>query len=323
MDRCIKSLLYSIDESVEILIVDDGSTDNTFEIAGQYKEKYPKIITIIHQENKGHGGAINTGIKYASGMYLKVVDSDDWVDNTAYEKILDKLKCFYNDCDRIDMMISNYVYEKIGKKHKKIIKYGNVFPEGKVFSWNDIKKFRLGQYLLMHSVIFRTKLLRDCGLKLPKHTFYVDNLFVYYPLSSVKTMYYINVDFYRYFIGSQEQSVNEKVMIKRIDQQIHVNKMMVDCKHLKTVGNSKLQQYLFHFLEIVTLVSSILLIRSNNNENLKKMNELWNYINERNNYFYKKLRKGLPGKIMSLPGRIGRFISVCLYKISRSTVGFN
>ncbi len=72
----------------------------------------------------------------------------------------------------------------------------------------------------MHSVIYRTELLRNCGLKLPKHTFYVDNIYVYYPLPHVTSLYYLDVDFYRYFIGREDQSVNEKNMIKRIDQQL-------------------------------------------------------------------------------------------------------
>ena len=86
----------------------------------------------------------------------------------------------------------------------------------------------LGQYILMHSVIYRTELLRQCGLELPEHTFYVDNIFVYQPLPHVKTMYYLDVNFYRYFIGRDDQSVNEQVMIGRIDQQIRVNKLMID-----------------------------------------------------------------------------------------------
>ena len=102
------------------------------------------------------------------------------------------------------------------------MRYDNVLPQDTIFTWEDIGHFRKGQYLLMHSVIYRTQLLIDCGLELPKHTFYVDNLFVYVPLKHVKNLYYINVDFYRYFIGRQDQSVNERVMIKRIDQQIKV-----------------------------------------------------------------------------------------------------
>ncbi len=99
--------------------------------------------------------------------------------------------------------------------------------------------FRKGQYILMHSVIYRTKLLRECGLELPKHTFYVDNLYVYVPLPCVKTLYYMDVDFYRYFIGREDQSVNENVMIRRIDQQIKVNKIMVDSFDLWKIAGSK------------------------------------------------------------------------------------
>ena len=86
----------------------------------------------------------------------------------------------------------------------------------------------VGKYILMHSVIYRTGLLRDCGLELPKHTFYVDNLFVYQPLPHVQTMYYMDVNFYRYFIGREDQSVHEDVMIRRIDQQLFVNRIMID-----------------------------------------------------------------------------------------------
>ena len=79
----------------------------------------------------------------------------------------------------------------------------------------------------MHSLIFRTQLLRDCGLCLPEHTFYVDNLVAFVPFPYVKTMYYADVNFYRYFIGREDQSVNEAVMIGRIDQQLLVTKLML------------------------------------------------------------------------------------------------
>ena len=85
----------------------------------------------------------------------------------------------------------------------------------------------------MHSVIYRTELLKECGLVLPKHTFYVDNLFVFQPLPYVKKICYIDVDFYRYFIGREDQSVNEKVMISRIDQHIRAAKLMKEHYSIK------------------------------------------------------------------------------------------
>lgn len=322
MRYCIESLLPGGDD-VELLIVNDGSSDQTADIANEYAKKYPTIIKAIHQENGGHGEAVNTGIRNASGYYLKVVDSDDWVDTRAYLKILEKIHDFITREKSVDMMISNFVYEKEGAKYKKVMKYENVLPEGTIFTWNDIGQFRKGQYLLMHSVIYRTQLLKECGLELPKHTFYVDNLFVYRPLEHVQKIYYINVDFYRYFIGREDQSVNERVMIKRVDQQIKVNKLMIEQVNLENVTSQKLREYMLHHLEIVTIVSAILLIRSGTAENLKKKKELWEYIKEKDINFYYHLKYGILGRTINLPGRVGRGISVSVYKISQRLVGFN
>ena len=190
MRHCIETLLTG-GEEVEILIVDDGSTkDNTAEIADEYAEKYPTICRAIHQENGGHGEAVNAGLRNATGIYYKVVDSDDWVNEEAYVQILETLRRFVYGEETLDMLISNFVYEKQGVKHKKVMNYRTAIPKDKLIGWDEVKGFMMGQYILMHSVIYRTELLRQCGLELPKHTFYVDNIFVYQPLPHVKTLYY-------------------------------------------------------------------------------------------------------------------------------------
>ncbi|MEE1248619.1 MAG: glycosyltransferase family 2 protein [Lachnospiraceae bacterium] len=322
MEHCVESLLKG-GEDVEILIIDDGSRDATAEIADNYAKKYPTIVRAIHQENGGHGEAVNTGIRNASGLYFKVVDSDDWVDESAYLQILDKLKELIGGSRVLDMFISNFVYEKQGAKHKKIMRYTKQLPQEQIFTWNDVRHFTKGKYLLMHSVIYRTKLLTECGLELPKHTFYVDNIFVYKPLPSVKTMYYLDVDFYRYFIGREDQSVNEKVMIGRIDQQIKVNKIMVDEFNLYKISNRKLRNYMFNYLEIITVISTIMCIRSGTEENLEKKRELWHYIKQKDLRLFHHLRNSILGQFTNLPGKGGRKISVAAYKITQKVVGFN
>lgn len=322
MEHCIESLLPG-GEDVEIIVVDDGSTDRTAEIADAYAEKYPTIVKAVHQENGGHGEAVNAGIRNATSLYFKVVDSDDWVDGEAYQRVLDTLRDLSGGSAALDMLISNFVYEKEGAKRKKVMKYTGTLPEGKIFGWNEARHFRKGQYILMHSVIYRTQLLRECGLELPKHTFYVDNLFVYVPLPHVKNMFYLNVDFYRYFIGREDQSVNEKVMISRIDQQIKVNKMMVEAVDLWKLPNRRLRKYMFNYLEIITVVSTIMLIRSGTKENLEKKRELWKYLKEYDLRLFWHLRNGIMGQAMNLPGKGGRKISVAAYKISQKVVGFN
>ena len=207
MRKCVESLLKG-GEDVEIIIVDDGSTDDTPRIADELEKKYPSIIRVVHKPNGGHGSAVNTGLEYATGLFFKVVDSDDWVKEEAYDEILNKLRELIRSGQMIDMLISNFVYEKEGARHCKVMRYKHALPQDRVFEWKDVRHFRTGQYILMHSVIYRTGLLRECGLKLPEHTFYVDNLFVFEPLPYVKKMYYMDVNFYRYYIGRADQSVN-------------------------------------------------------------------------------------------------------------------
>ena len=322
MRKCIESLLPGGDE-VEIIIVNDGSKDGTAAIADEYAAKYPTIVKAVHQENGGHGEAVNAGLRNATGLYYKVVDSDDWVNEEAYLKILAKLAELVKSGNMVDMLISNYVYEKEGKKRKKVMQYRTAFPTDQVFTWDDVKFLHVGQYILMHSVIYRTQMLKDCGLELPKHTFYVDNIYVYHPLPYVKKMYYMDVNFYRYYIGREGQSVQEKIMIGRIDQQIRVNKILIDDCDVWKLKNKKLRNYMLSYLEIMMAVSSILAIKSKQPENMAKKKELWQYLKEKDVRAYKRIRRSIMGNTMNLPGSGGRKISVAAYKIAQMVVGFN
>lgn len=322
MDHAIESILKG-GEDVEIIIVNDGSKDRTSEIAHQYEATYPTIVKVVDKENGGHGDAVNSGLSHATGKYFKVVDSDDWVDEESLLKILQVLKGFEAQGKEVDMFIANYVYEKEGMENKKVINYRGVLPQNKVFTWNDVKRFSLGQYILMHSVIYRTEFLKLTQIKLPKHTFYVDNIYVYYPLPHVHSIYYMDVDFYRYYIGREDQSVNEKVMIGRVDQQIFVTKSMIDMYEMRMITNKKLRNYMVNYLAIMMTVSSILLIRSKKPENLEKKKELWKYLKQKDYKVYWKIRYGILGQTMNLPGKAGRKVSVLAYTVARNLIGFN
>ncbi|MDO4295703.1 MAG: glycosyltransferase family A protein [bacterium] len=323
MEHCIQSLLTG-GEEVEILIVDDGSTkDRTAEIADRYEREYPSICKAIHQENGGHGEAVNAGLAHASGIYFKVVDSDDWVNEEAFLEILATLRRFVYGNETLDMLVSNFVYEKQGAKRKKVMNYRLALPKDELIGWEQVRHFMTGQYILMHSVIYRTELLKSCGLKLPKHTFYVDNIFVFQPLPYVKTLYYLDVNFYRYFIGREDQSVNEQVMIGRIDQQLLVTRLMIDYYNESKISSRKLRSYMIKYLEIMMTISSILAIKSESEENLEKKKELWQYLKNSNPSLYRRLRYGFLGQGMNLPGKSGRKVSIAGYKITQKFYGFN
>ena len=252
-----------------------------------------------------------------------MVDSDDWVNSEVLLKIIDTLKKLIAGPETVDMFISNYVYDKVGQKRKKVMQYRSSMPVETVFTWDDMKPLRIGKYILMHSVIYRTELLRECGLELPKHTFYVDNIFVFQPLPNVKKIYYLDELFYHYYIGRNDQSVNETVMIGRIDQQIRVNKIMIDILAGLRIENKKLNKYMESYLEIITTVSSVMLIRSGTEENFEKKQELWQYLKKTDRRIYNSLRKGIMGRTMNLPGKSGRTVSVAAYKLTQKFFGFN
>lgn len=323
MKKCIETLLPGGRE-VEILIVDDGSTDETARIADDYAAKHPEIVRVIHQENKGHGGAVNTGIREARGLFFKVVDSDDWVDAIAWQRLLGALRRIIRGGSAVDVVLTNYVYEKQGAHRKRVMHYEKYLPTGRVFTWKEMRPLGLNKYVLMHAITYRTQLLRDVGLELPEHTFYVDNIFAYEPFLAVRNLYYLNENLYRYYIGRDDQSVNEKVMIGRIDQQIAVNERMIDFMRVegrRAKGNQ--WRFLMHSLTIIMSVSSIMLIRAKQPDALEKKRALWERLKRADSGAYHWIRLGLLGMALNLPGPPGRKISEIAYMITQKLYGFN
>ena len=324
MEKCIKSCLAGGDD-VEIIIVDDGSTkDDTLKIAKEYEAKYPNIVKAVHQENGGHGQAVNTGLANATGMFFKVVDSDDWVDVKSYKKILTKLKSFVDEDDLPDMLIANYVYEKVGAKRKKVIHYENALPVDRMFGWDEMGHFKVDQYILMHSVIYRTQLIKEFGLKLPEHTFYVDNLFSYKPLPYAETIYYMDIDLYHYYLGRDDQSVNEKVLMKRIDQQILVTDLVtrsVDLAEVKKI-HPKLEAYMVRNISIMLTISSIHLLLIDTADSYKKRKDMWNHVKEYNEALYYRLRFRTLSGFTYLPGKIGASLTIGGYRLAKKVYRF-
>ncbi|WP_068963775.1 glycosyltransferase [Desulfosporosinus sp. BG] len=323
IERCIDSLLPCGNDA-EVIIVNDGSTDETGKIADKYAVRYPDIIRVIHQENGGHGEAVNAGLKNASGLYFKVVDSDDWIDGPGMIQVLKTLKTLVSANSAPDMMVCNYVYEKLQEGTRHVINYNNVFPCNKIFFWDEMRKFPPWKYLLMHSLIYKTQLLHKCGLVLPKHTFYVDNIFAYQPLPFVKTIYYLDVDLYHYFIGREDQSVNESVMLKRIDQQLLVTRILIGCHNLPgSISSKKLSSYMLSHLAIMMTICTVFLRISGTKEDNEKEKELWAFLISSDNGLYRHAISRFLRMVANLPGNSGNKITIGLYNIARKVYKFN
>ena len=316
MKKCINSML-PLGEDIEILIIDDGSNkDNTLEIAKNFETKYPTICKAIHKPNGGHGDALNVGIKYATGLFTKVVDSDDWIDTKAGYKLVETIKNQENKKSNVDLYVTNFIYDKAGAKHKKTMDYMFSIPRNRAITWDKIRFFAPGTY--------RTEVLKKSNLNLPKKTFYVDNIYAYKPLLFVKKIYYLNVDLYHYFIGRNDQSVNEKVMINRLDQQYKVTKIMLyDVDLSKIKSNKKLYHYMINYMSIIMTVTSVFSILSKDDKWLDEKDKLWSELKRKNKELYNELMYSFLGIGVNLPGNIGKKLTIGGYKISQYIYGFN
>ncbi len=230
MANAVDSLLTGGPE-MDIVIIDDGSRDDTGKIADEYASAHPDVVRVVHQENGGHGAGINRGIDLAQGLYFKVVDSDDRVEPEALLKLLDVLRAEAQEEAPVDLVVHDYVYDRPDKRAVHRIDYMAAFRPGERFTWDDAKHFRMSTQFMIHALVYRTGVLRDMGLRLPEHMFYEDNLYIYRPLPRVRTLRYCPEPVYGYFVGRADQSANHQVLLKHIGNVTDIAEMMVCSYH--------------------------------------------------------------------------------------------
>ena len=317
--RCLDSLIVSeIMDDIEILVVNDGGKDHSVEIIQKYVDSYPETVRLIDKENGGHGSTINAGIKEAKGKYFRVLDSDDWFNSTDFVKFVNRLKS-----EDADLVVCDYRKEHTYNSKSEYFVYKNL-EDRKCYCFDDIDlKILEGEYFVMATSTYKTEILRTSGLKMLEKTFYVDMQYNVVPMTKVETFTYYHLDIYRYFIGRDDQSVNEKVMIGRIDQQIKVNKLMIDAYDLTKIKNKKLRDYMVKYLTMMMTVSSVFLIKEGSEESLLKREELWEYLKNKNKIMYRMINKMALSKPMQFRSKAGRKIVVWGYSLSQKIYGFN
>lgn len=318
MDRCISSILEGAEfaDDIQVVIVDDGSTkDDTPAKADEWASRYPELVSAIHQENGGHGMAVLAALGAAEGTFFKVVDSDDWLDAEALKATLTQLRESEAAGENLDLLVTNYVYEHVEDGTSHAVSYGSVLPQVSLFTWDQIGHFHMSQNLLMHSLCYRTSVLKaKGGVPLPAHTFYVDNIYAFVPLPRCKNLRYLDVDLYRYYIGREDQSVNEKVMAGRIAQQIKITRIMMGAYHLyEDVPSVHLRSYMVNYFVIMMAICSIFARLSEVPGALEMADALWADLKAYDRRLYRRCRRGLVGLATNLPGKLGRATTLALY----------
>jgi len=299
--------LVAVGDDIEVIIVNDGSKDDTGKIADEYQNKYPTIVKAIQKENGGHGSGVMAGIRNATGIFYKVVDSDDWVETKDVVEMLDLIKKHMAENIDIDLYITNYVYEHAADNSQFVMHYRKCLPVDTVITWDDMKHVKLETVFLMHSLMYRLDKLKASGMELPNHTFYVDDIYAYVPLPYMEKIFYHDLNFYHYFIGRSDQSINYGIMCKRFEQQTLVFNTMFSSYKLDELKKlpKHLHRYMGQFLMIIGAVTLMTIVGTKEDKPMRKVayKEFWKHLKEIDVKLYKTFRHSPAGVLISLlPG---------------------
>lgn len=320
MEKCIESLLCG-GERVEIIVINDGSKDNTGAIGDRYAARYPDIVKVIHQENGGHGAGINAGLKAATGKYFKVVDSDDEV-STDFVSFLDRLEL----CDKqggVDLFVTNYYYVHTDGIGDRSINYSNVLPEGRIFTWGDTKRFAMHQLLTIHSSTFRTEVMRMCGGELPRKIFYEDNLMVCRTLPYVERMFYMDTDLYRYTIGREGQSVQDDISRSRYTHHVKIAEECFKSVNLDRLSCRQHQEYMKHELYMLLCIACTFSKLNANAEADEVLENMWKSCEAHDAKWARRFRSMGVLNLAKIPGKAGYATIAACYKGANKIVRFN
>lgn len=323
MEKAVKSLVVG-GEEMDVLLVDDGSTDETGAIADRLEREYPAIIRVIHQPNGGHGAGLNRGIETAKGIYFKVVDSDDRLDAEGLKALLNLLRAHAAPELQADLVVHDYVYDHGEEQAVFSIDYAGPFPRDRLITWAECRHFSPANQFLIHCLVYRVGMLREHHYVLPEHTFYEDNLYVYQPLPWVQKLMYLHKAVYAYNVGREGQSVNEKNLIKRIDQLTNMITKMATTWHKSDLDSlpKPLRQYMINNVS-GQLWSLCALHHIANTDESRKLNEdMWRTIRDWDADYCKAILRNPIGGMAHWQSGLGKWALVSAYRLGHRIMKF-
>ena len=316
MSKAVDSLLAS-NHPVEILLINDGSKDQTGEVARSYAERYD-CVQAIDQPNANWGGVINHGIELARGTYFKVLDSDDYMEPVALRHVLDTLARLVEAEDAPDLLVTNYLYDHLPTASTRVMHYRKFFPQGRTFAWDEMIGQSKLEFMMIHAAWYATSVLRESGVKLHTGVSYMDSLLLLHPMPFVKKLYYLDVEPYCYVIGREGQTVDIEMIKARIDEQLLASRLAIDDTDYDKLykRESQCAELMTGYILCMMSVSTLNLFRIGTREALAKNDELWAHLKERNPTLYRRVRHSWVG-LANRRTALGRLLAVWGYSLVR------
>lgn len=265
LDKCLSSLILGEPDSeimccLEVIVVNDGSSDRSSEIAHHYKAKYPNSVKVLDKKNGNYGSCINAALPIARGKYVKVLDADDWFDT----EILRQYIRFLEEID-VDAIINDYKTVKVSGETTEVFSYSKLSAD-RVFFLSEMSLYFCD--VTMHAVTYQTELLRSIKYHQSEGLFYTDQEWIFLPLSQAQSLRYYPHRLYMYLKGRDGQSVSRKVWEKNYWMEIQGERNMLQTYsiHKEGLGNDYLRSRLLFRLKII--FDGMIHISSSQNEKL-------------------------------------------------------
>lgn len=237
LNRCLDSLIVKPDlmEQLEVLVVIDGSKDNSSAIAHEYQDKYPDTFRVIDKENGNYGSCVNRGLAEAQGRFIKVLDADDWFDGDGFARYME----FLEGSDA-DLVISDFDQVDESANVTNHISYG--LPTS---ADNTLSMIPRKVLFLMHAVAYKTENLRKIEYHQTEGISYTDQEWIFLPMTTVHKVAYFDGVVYKYLVGRQGQTVDPSVFVKHFSQEMKsLEAMMRQFEGVKNDVNAEQYDYL-------------------------------------------------------------------------------
>lgn len=248
LERGLNSLADErLANDVEVLIVNDGSSDSTEEIALSYVNRFPALFFLINKKNGGHGSAVNAGLGEARGKYFRVIDGDDWVNAEGLVKLVDFLKA--SDTDVVVDEMSSVNMADMKTSHQPLPAF---VSEGEPVSFASIcNQGDIESYMAIHTLSFKTELLKAHDVSLREGIFYVDYEYIVKGTCFAQTISFLRANVYQYLVGNAGQSMASHNMVKRYRHHEAVLRELLDFEECNPQFNAEIRQYLQRKIQLL------------------------------------------------------------------------
>ena len=291
---CLDSLLVGLDEDIEIIVVNDGSKDNTSKIAHEYADKYD-FIRVIDKENGGHGSVINVGIKEAKGLYFKVLDSDDRLDKFGLFNLISFIKRHIEDKNLPDLYLADYnsISEVDGNRQlSSLIK--RTRKKNEVTSFKSMKRLGAAEYFLIHMLFVKTSVLTENNVQVLEHYYYEDAHFLMLVLMYCNSYCYLDMPIYLYTVGREGQSVSIEGLDKHYKDMIRIMQCYVDMFDMEKMNSYEKyhRRQILHQFTIIMYLTFFTCFLLTNDEKVAAYHELLDNFKKKDKKLYQLVIHG-------------------------------